>query len=303
MKSLKYGARLGAPFALVLAAMGLASSSWAQTVKPKQRLYVAPLQTGADYVDPALFEALRARIEEGLAATKVFEIETRLDTEVDAIVAEAEFVRRAQNRSIDLIIFPIVDSITCYQEARPITRAQGKFNHKAKCDSIMRVRVVSPKTDTLRTSFELDESLEKRLGVVDVQELPFAPMRDGQYRAPIKVGAQTREFVELAQQLSSALANRVYEDAYPPEIIEVIGDQLYLSRGRRGGFNVGDVLTIQSKTGKILYHPVTGEKLGEAAVSGGSVRVTESYDDYSVAVAIEPGQTPAKGSIVRRLEN
>ena len=274
----------------------------------KLRIYVAPLSEGADPIKAELKEALRARMEEGLAATKVFAVETRLSGEVDAIVDELAYVKRAKEKSIDLIVFPVVDSITCFREARPITAMPGKYNQKAKCSSIIRVRVVSPKTDELRASFELDEILDKPLGVID--QLELAPTADqfafpgddfgNALRFPVTVDARSREFIELARKLSESLADQIYEDAYPPEVIEVIGDNIYISRGDRGGFKVGDVMRIYSKTGKVLYHPVTGEKLGEATVALGTVRLIESYDDYSVGIAEDLKGLIEKGAVVRR---
>lgn len=274
----------------------------------KLRLYVAPIGDGADPVAAELKEALRARIEEGLAATKVFAVETRLENEAQAIIDERAYVKRIQSKSIDLIIFPVVDSLSCFREARPITAMPGKYNQKSKCSSIMRVRVISPSSDELRMSFELDESQEKALGVVDQLELTqtanqFAYPNDefgNALRFPVSIEAQSREFVELARELSKSLADHVYEDAYPPEIIEVIGDQVYVSRGERGGFRVGDLVDVHSRTGRILYHPVTGEKIGEATVKLGTVRLTESYDDYSVGKAETLSGVIEVGAIVRR---
>lgn len=285
-----------------------AMSAFAQSEGVQRRLYVAPIEVGADPVAEELRESLRARIEEGLAATKVFAIETRLETEANAIIDEAAYVSRAKSKSIDLIVFTVVDTLTCYEEARPITAMPGKYNRKSKCDAIVRVRVVSPITGELRTSFELDENLEKGMGVVDQIELAHISNqvnhpnneRANQYRYPVTMGAQTREFVELAQLLSSSLANRVYEDAYPPEVIEIVADQLYISRGWRGGFNVGDVMTVQSKTGKPLFHPVTKKKIGEATVKLGAVELIESYDDYSVGIFQGDINEVEKGAVVRR---
>lgn len=287
--------------------LALSMSAFAQDGGKEIRLYVAPIEVGIDPIHVELREALRSRIEEGLAATKVFTIETRLEGEANAILDESAYVARAKSKSIDLIIFPVVDSLSCYNEARPITAMPGKYNNKAKCDSILRVRVISPKTDELRMSFELDEKLEKRLGVLDQMELRSASYQvaDPQdeyanmYRSPVIMNTGSREFVELAQLLSASLANRIYEDAYPPEVIEMVADQLYISRGTRGGFNVGDVLTIQSKTGKILYHPVTKKKLGEATVKLGSVELIEAYDDYSVGTFDGDISAVQIGAVVR----
>ena len=292
--------------AWIILAGGFAPASFAET--QKLRLYVAPIVDGADPVKAELKEALRARIEEGLAATKVFAIETRLENEAQAIVDERAYVKRAQSKSIDLIIFPVVDSLSCSREARPITAMPGKYNLKSKCSSIMRVRVISPASDELRMSFELDETEEKSLGVVDQRELAstasqFAfPENDygNALRFSVSMDSQSRDFVELARRTSAALANRVYEDAYPPEIIEVIGDQVYISRGERGGFKVGDVVNVFARTGRILYHPVTREKIGEAAVGLGAVKITESYDDYSVGKAESVTSVLEVGSVVRR---
>ena len=110
----------------------------------------------------------------------------------------------------------------------------------------------------------------------------------------------SRGFVELAQLLSASLANAVYEDGYPPEVIEIVADQLFISRGSRGGFSVGDVLTVQSKTGKILYHPVTKQKIGEAAVRLGMVELIEAYDDYSVGIFDGDISAVQKGAVVRK---
>ena len=280
----------------------------AQGAGKQSRLYVTEFEVGADPFKLELREALRARIEEGLAATKVFTIETRLPNEADALIDESAFVSRAAQKGIDLIIFPYVDSFTCFREARPITAMPGKYNNKAKCDAIMRVRVVSAKTDTLRTSFELDESLEKRLGVLDQVELVGQSYQVSDpndavanlYRYPVEMASGSREFVELAQLLSAALANSVYEDAYPPEVIEIVADQLFISRGSRGGFSVGDVLTVQSRTGKILYRPVTKQKIGEAAVRLGMVELIEAYDDYSVGIFDGDISAVQKGAVVRK---
>lgn len=268
----------------------------AQSSQDLERLYVAPLQMGTDPINPDLFEALRARIEEGFAATGAYTIETRLGVEADAIINELDYVQRAASKSVDWIIFGVVDSITCIREARPITRVPGKYNNKAKCDAIMRVRVVSPKNDELETSYELDETLEKSLGVVDEIEVLGTRFPNGSYRAPITVNAESREFVELAQQLSASLVSIVYEGQNTPEVMQVAGNQIFISRGERGGFNVGDVLMLQQPTGQILYHPVSGKKLDEVTIPLGKVIITRSLREYSVAEPMDPSMTVEAGA-------
>jgi len=284
----------------------LASPALAQTAPAKQppeplRLYVAPVGGGlAAGLAPSLNEALRARIEDALAATKVFTIETRLDREADLIVREAAFTRAAAAKKVDLIVFPEVDSLTYVREARPISRIEGKFNVKMKAESVMRVRVLSARTGTLRTSFELDRKIETPVGVIDQGQLAAPNLSPAGARTPQTLSASDRDFVTLAQALSKDLAGRLYDDSYPPEVIAVAEGRVFVSRGSRGGLAVGDMLQVYRKTGEVLRHPVTGEALDPVTIKTGALRVIEVRDDYAITEATDAAAKFVVGDVVRR---
>lgn len=284
----------------------LASPAFAQTAPSKPppqplRLYVAPIGGALSAsLAPSLKEALRARIEEGLAATKVFTIETRLDREADLIVREGAFTSAAAAKKVDLIVFPEVDSLTYVREARPITRMEGKLNVKMKAESVMRVRVVSARTGTLRTSFELDRQIETPVGVIDEGQLSAPALSPAGARIPQTLSASDRDFVALAQALSKDLAGRLYDDAYPPEVIAVAEGRVFVSRGSRGGLAVGDVLQVYRKTGEVLRHPVTGEVLDPVTIKTGALRVVEVRDDYAITEAMDAAAKFVVGDVVRR---
>lgn len=288
---------------LAVAMMLTAAPAFAQDQqqRPRPRIIVAPITEGADPVAAGLRESLRARIEEAFANLRVFTVETRGAGEGGIIGTERSQIDRARAQNINLIIFPVVDSLTCYREARPITAMPGKYNERGICEGVIRVRVINPSTDELRTSFELEQSYTQNLGVLDQLELQNYQARErGVFRGTMRYDGQSREFVGLSQQLASALTERVYDDAYPPEIIDVSGPQVYVSRGTRGGFNVGDRLGVFSRSGRQLRHPVTGEVLGEATSRVATLTITEARDDYSAGTLSEVAGDVQIGALVRR---
>lgn len=289
---------------LTLSLAATPASAQTATAKPPPeplRLYVAPIGGNVQAsLSAPLKEALRARIEEGLAATKVFTIETRLDREAELVLREAAFTRAAAAKKVDLIIFPEVDSLTYAREARPITRMEGKYNVKLKAESVLRVRVVSARTGTLRTSFELDRQIETQVGVIDEGQLPASNFSPSGGRIPQTMSAADRDFVTLAQGLSKDLAARLYDDAYPPEVIALAEGRVFVSRGSRGGLAVGDILQVYRKTGEVLRHPVTGEVLDPITIKAGALRVVEVRDDYAITEATDAAAIFAIGDVVRR---
>lgn len=106
-------------------------------------------------------------------------------------------------------------------------------------------------------------------------------------------GAQTARppFASLVEQVQA------FFPKVGGEVVEVRGQQLTLSLGRRDGVQPGVELALY-REGRELRHPKTGEVLGRTEEALGRVRVGQVFEAYSVAGLVE-GSGAQPGDKVR----
>lgn len=281
--------------AALAALFGVATASAAQDLP---RMIIAPVQGVTGKLSPAGREAVRARIEEGVAATGAFAIDTRLEGELDALLDEAAIARRAgeMSNAADFIVFPYIDGLDIDRVLRPVPGLEGKYNARLTGAANLRVRVVSARTSALKTSFQVDVAVDESLGVRDAADVrPSAP-RATQVRV-----ASDEEVVRLARLISDSVAEQIYDGLYPPEVAEVQGDTVWVTRGSRGGYRIGDRYKVFSAGGKPIYHPVSKKQIGVAETQLGIIEITDVRDDFSIARVIEQTNGAiVAGAVVRQ---
>lgn len=264
------------------------------------RFVVAPVQDLSGDLTGHQPEVLRARLEDALLATKVFEVDTRLGDEANMLLDEAQLARsfNQSTRSVDFLLVTYVDGFSQNREARRITAMPGRYNLSVEGDVAIRARVLSVRTGELKRSFELDEAYSERIGVISQAEIASRDtLRDS--AAGYSLPSSDRDFVVLANLASKALAGRIYEDIYPAEVMLTKDDTVYISRGFEGGYAVGDIYKVFSGDGEELRHPVTGELLGTAETQLATVTITEVRDDFSIGTLDNVTGSVAAGALVR----
>jgi hypothetical protein len=97
------------------------------------------------------------------------------------------------------------------------------------------------------------------------------------------------------------MADHVIALGFPVEIIKVKGNQVYLNRGKDGGFKNGMVLNVYSP-GEELIDPDTGEQLGSAEEYAGQIKVSRINPKFTIATIVAGKQQMdfAKGFIIRK---
>ena len=84
--------------------------------------------------------------------------------------------------------------------------------------------------------------------------------------------------VVAAKSISSSIINTIF----PPRVMQIDGDLVYINRGEASNFDIGDVLTIYQK-GNTLTDPDTGRAVGFTKKPLGTVAVTSLNTQYTIA--------------------
>lgn len=84
--------------------------------------------------------------------------------------------------------------------------------------------------------------------------------------------------VVAAKSISASIINTIF----PPRVMQIDGDVVYINRGEASEFDIGDVLTIYQK-GDALTDPDTGRTVGYTKKPLGTVTVTSLNTQYTIA--------------------
>lgn len=236
---------------------------------------------------------LKQEIEAGIAATRTFTVLSSDADELDALLNEimAAGSNRItpRNQSAQFVVVPVVQAFELETKVTPIPRLSGQVRVETEGEIRMRVRVLETRTGELKAPFAVDVDWESEPEVMGGS-------------AAIGVTTGTSDFVDMAREAGRVLADKLLDQVYPVQVIARDGEDVWLSRGADGGYDVGERLRVLSGAGDsdVLRHPVTGEILGVREKRIGEIEVTSVEPKFTVAKIVEETGTIGEGAIVRR---
>lgn len=105
-------------------------------------------------------------------------------------------------------------------------------------------------------------------------------------------------YVELVNQMSQRVAQRITDTIYPAKVVAIIGDNISINRGSGTMVDRGQVWEVFA-IGRELKDPDTGEAIGREETKMGEVVITEVEPRLSKAHAYGENRGIAPGNVAR----
>ncbi len=262
------------------------ASAWADGV---QTVYVRAISGASGDITDEQRETLRRMLEESIVATGRFNVNTRDDAEVDAILDDALIAGEtgALDTPIDWIISPAINVFSTSVRSAPIPGLQGRYTRSAIIDASISVRVLDTSTGRIETQFVVDVDRTLDLGVSTNSNSGYFSANDSLLR-------------QIAEDMAEQLNTELFENLVPAVVAAVISDQVWINRGSNGGYAPGMVLRVFSADAPMVVDPITGRELGRADIRVGTVEINEVRNDVSIANIIDGAGEIEVGGIVRQ---
>jgi|GEM_PF-7114933 len=248
-------------------------------------------------------DLLRSRIEDAFSATGAIDVVVPSGAGSSADLSlHFNEQSNAGSSEVDLIVAPLITSLDFSYEHVRNALGDGSSRLRATGVAKVNVRVVAVNTGQLQGVFQLEELVSADLAPFVGDGLDHQGFRFDSFEDAFE-DASARVFIELIDAISFRLTDRLYDDIFPAEVIQVLDGAIYLSRGSDAGYRQGDRLRVFAKSGETLMHPVTGSVLGIAAKEIGLVEIVETLGEFSIAREVSSSGAIEVGSTVRRTAN
>ena len=221
-------------------------------------------------------EKLQAEMEASFLATRKFEVVTRNKESLDVILDEQQFARSKYSagdgaesgklQNADYFILPEVHIFSFYASTNKVPHLQNKYFRTDHGMLEINAVVLDTKTGQVKATFGLKSSFSTKERMVNSK---------GGVPSPVY-------FTKLAKDVSAQMVDQFLDLVFPVKIIKVKNMQVYLNRGKDGGFKKGMVLKVFSP-GEELIDPDTGENIGSAEEYVGKIELTRINPKFSVA--------------------
>ncbi|MGR3310639.1 MAG: CsgG/HfaB family protein [Candidatus Brocadiales bacterium] len=197
-------------------------------------------------------------------------------------VSPEQAIKMGQLAQADYFVMGQIELIEANQNKYQIPYS-NHWQTEARGRMVVNMRIVDVRSGKIVTA--------KKVNVIEVQKSssrdPITPL----------------SFMErLKEKTVNILVNEVVEGVFPTKIINVVGNQVFLNRGRGAFFRVGDIMKVYN-LGEELIDPDTQESLGSTEIEVGRIKITEIQPKFSKAQIVE-GQVEliSKGAICRLIQ-
>jgi len=236
---------------------------------------------------------LHQEVEAAFVAVPTIDVFTDNPAELDAIIDAAVNrgqVGRLRTIGVDYLIIPTVQAAELSREAHQIPAIAGQVRIESNARLRMRVRIIDASTG------ELDEPL-----IVDVDWEGEPEIAQRNSPRAYNTEFSQADFVAMSREAGRRLVDAVVDVISPVMVVARDGEEVWLSRGRDGGYELGDRLRIMSADGEVLIHPTTREVLGTRESQLGIIEITDIQARVSVGRIVEESGLIDTGALVRPL--
>ncbi len=240
-------------------------------------------------------EKLQAEMEASFLAARKFEVVTRNKESLGVILDEQQFAKSDYSagdaaesgklQNANFLIRPEVHIFSFYASTHKVPHLQSKYFRTDHGVLEINAVVLDTKTGQVKTTFALKSSFSTRERMVN---------HKGGVPSPVY-------FTKLAKDVSAQMVDQFLDLVFPVKIIKVKNMQVYLNRGKDGGFKKGMVLKVFAP-GEELIDPDTGENIGSAEEYVGKIELTRINPKFSVAKILPKTREGdiTEGCIVRK---
>ena len=240
-------------------------------------------------------EKLQAEMEASFLAARKFEVVTRNKETLGVILDEQQFAKSDYSagdaaesgklQNANFLIRPEVHIFSFYASTHKVPHLQSKYFRSDHGVLEINAVVLDTKTGQVKTTFALKSSFRTKERMVN---------HKGGVPSPVY-------FTKLAKAVSAQMVDQFLDLVFPVKIIKVKNMQIYLNRGKDGGFKKGQVLKVFAP-GEELIDPDTGENIGSAEEYVGKIEITRVNPKFTVAKILPKSKEGdiTKGCIVRK---
>ncbi len=221
-------------------------------------------------------EKLQAEMEASFLAARKFEVVTRNKESLGVILDEQQFAKSDYSagdaaesgklQNANFLIRPEVHIFSFYASTHKVPHLQSKYFRTDHGVLEINATVLDTKTGQVKTTFTLKSSFRTRERMVN---------HKGGVPSPVY-------FTKLAKDVSAQMVDQFLDLVFPVKILKVKNMQVYLNRGKDGGFKKGMVLKVFAP-GEELIDPDTGEHIGSAEEYVGKIELIRINPKFSVA--------------------
>ncbi len=288
-------------FSLLLFSLFLFSALVPGTAAALEKPRVAILQaTVSDKVPSSVrkylnLEKLQAEMEASFLATRKFDVVTRNKGSMEAIRDEQKFAESDLSagdaaatgaiKNANFLIKPKVHGFSFYSSTHKVPNLQSKYFRSDHGVLEINAQILDTTTSQVMATFALKSSFSTGQRMVNS-------------RGGVPSASQ---FSGLAKKAGAQMADQFLALVFPVKLIKVKGNQVYLNRGKDGGFKNGMILNVYSP-GEELIDPDTGENLGSAEEYAGQIKISRINPKFTIATVVANKQQIdfAVGFIVRK---
>ncbi len=240
-------------------------------------------------------EKLQAEMEASFLAARKFEVVTRNKESLGVILDEQQFANSDYSagdaaesgklQNANFLIRPEVHIFSFYASTHKVPHLQSKYFRTDHGVLEINAVVLDTKTGQVKTTFALKSTFGTKERMVN---------HKGGVPSPVY-------FTKLAKNVSAQMVDQFLDLVFPVKIIKVKNLQVYLNRGKDGGFKKGQVLKVFAP-GEELIDPDTGENIGSAEEYVGKIEITRVNPKFTIAKILPKSREGdiTKGCIVRK---
>ncbi len=221
-------------------------------------------------------EKLQAEMEASFLAARKFEVVTRNKESLGVILDEQQFAKSDYSagdaaesgklQNANFLIRPEVHIFSFYASTHKVPHLQSKYFRSDHGVLEINAVVLDTKTGQVKTTFALKSAFGTKERMVN---------HKGGVPSPVY-------FTKLAKGVSAQMVDQFLDLVFPVKIIKVKNLQVYLNRGKDGGFKKEQVLKVFAP-GEELIDPDTGENIGSAEEYVGKIEITRVNPKFTVA--------------------
>ena len=240
-------------------------------------------------------EKLQAEMEASFLAARKFEVVTRNKESLGVILDEQQFANSDYSagdaaesgklQNANFLIRPEVHIFSFYASTHKVPHLQSKYFRTDHGVLEINAVVLDTKTGQVKTTFALKSTFGTKERMVN---------HKGGVPSPVY-------FTKLAKNVSAQMVDQFLDLVFPVKIIKVKNLQVYLNRGKDGGFKKGQVLKVFAP-GEELIDPDTGENIGSAEEYVGKIEITRVNPKFTIAKILPKSREGdiTKSCIVRK---
>ena len=277
---------------LLLVIIATVTFSFEATAKPT---IAVSKPSVVDTIDSALLDldVLTAELEKSLREIRKFTVLTRQHNSFKAVFDEqkkagsnlfkANTADIGQLENAEFRIVPTVQMFAMERTSHPIPNISDKY----RIEDSAKIRVSIQVLDT--TSGEIKAAFMANGSAISDEKPSDTP--DGKPEQEI--------FVKAVQKASADMADKLINVVFPMKVLKVSDSTIWINRGNDGGLKIGDILEV-FMLGEELVDADTGENLGRAEISVGTIQVININPRVTIAEKINGDEAIEKDFIIRK---